>query len=223
MLQCYPQLSPDVYSSMSRLLQPLATLSQQHPEVFIQELASNLRAVIATHGACHLTSSAFSGPKDSNRTPTNDNLPSKKRSKIETKTPQTCTPSPLSVTNKLKRSHIKEPTSSEDSVAGETSHSSKAFSDWLLEACHPDVPTRAFALRKLTQMVQSRDQEIVQAQEKVLIVSCVFLIFFSPHLVSAMNACPLFLKRCRCGNLCAGCCGFRQPLLVQLYVCVYNE
>uniref|UniRef100_A0A3Q2Z2M7 Transport and golgi organization 6 homolog n=1 Tax=Hippocampus comes TaxID=109280 RepID=A0A3Q2Z2M7_HIPCM len=165
-----PQLSPDVYSSMSRLLRPLATLSQQHPEVFIQELASNLRAVIATHGAYHLTSSAFSGSKDSNLPPKSDTLPSKKRSEIETKTPQTCPPSPLSVTNKLKQSHIKEPTSSEDSVAGETSHSSQAFSDWLLEACHPDVPTRAFALRKLTQMVQSRDQEIVQAQEKVLIL-----------------------------------------------------
>ncbi|XP_051917982.1 transport and Golgi organization protein 6 homolog [Hippocampus zosterae] len=159
-----PQLSPDVYSSMSRLLRPLATLSQQHPEAFIQELASNLRAVIATHGAYHLTSSAFSGSKDGNRPPESDILPSKKRSQIETKTARTRPPSPPSVMNKLKQSRIKEPTSSE------MSRSSKAFSDWLLEACHPDVPTRAFALRKLTQMVQSRDREIVQAQEKVLIL-----------------------------------------------------
>ncbi|XP_077372468.1 transport and Golgi organization protein 6 homolog [Festucalex cinctus] len=167
-----PQLTADIYSSMSKLLQPLETLSQQHPEVFIQELASNLRAVIATHGAYrpdNLTTSAFPGSKDSDISPKNK-LPSRKRNKTEAKKSQTSPPSLLSANNNLKKNNIKHTKSSGDSVAGETSSSSKAFSDWLLEACHPDVPTRAFALRTLTQMVQSRNQEIVQAQEKVLIL-----------------------------------------------------
>ncbi|XP_077424647.1 transport and Golgi organization protein 6 homolog isoform X2 [Vanacampus margaritifer] len=166
-----PQLTADVYSCMSKLLQPLETLSQQHPEVFIQELASNLRAVIATHGAYrpdnHTTSAP--GSKD-NGISSKNNLPSRKRNKTEAKKSQTSPPSLLSANNNLKKSSLKHTMSSGDSVAGETSSSSKAFSDWLLEACHPDVPTRAFALRTLTQMVQSRDQEIVQAQEKVLIL-----------------------------------------------------
>ncbi|XP_049580174.1 transport and Golgi organization protein 6 homolog [Syngnathus scovelli] len=165
-----PQLTVDVYSSMSRLLRPLETVSQQHPEVFIQELASNLRAIIATHGAYRpddLTIGAFPGSKDCHVSPNDNNLPSKRKNKIETKT-QTCPPSPLSLNNTLQQSHIKQSTSSEGSLAGEGSRPSKAFSDWLLEACHPDVPTRAFALRNLTQMVRSKDQETVQAQGKVL-------------------------------------------------------
>ncbi|XP_061533383.1 transport and Golgi organization protein 6 homolog [Phycodurus eques] len=167
-----PQLSAEVYSSMSRLLQPLGTLSQQHPELFVQELASNLRAVIATHGAYRpdLTTSASPGSKDSEMLPKSDSLPSMKRNTIEKKKSQPCPPSLLSVNNNLKQSHIKQPASSGDSVAGETSRSSTAFSDLLLEACDPDIPTRAFALRHLTQLMHSRDQETVQAQEKVLIL-----------------------------------------------------
>ena len=46
----------------------------------------------------------------------------------------------------------------------------RAFSDWLLEACDPDVPTRAVALRRLTRMVQEKHPEALQAQEKVLLV-----------------------------------------------------
>lgn len=47
----------------------------------------------------------------------------------------------------------------------------KALSDMLVEAFDPDVPTRAAALRGLTQMVQNRSSEAVQAQEEVLSVS----------------------------------------------------
>ena len=46
------------------------------------------------------------------------------------------------------------------------------LSELLLEACDPDVPTRAVALRTLTRMVQTGDPEAVQAQEKVLTVGC---------------------------------------------------
>ncbi|KAF7699020.1 transport and Golgi organization protein 6 homolog isoform X2 [Silurus meridionalis] len=47
------QLTPEDYSSMARLLAPLEQISQQHPEPVIQELASDLRAAIATRGAYH--------------------------------------------------------------------------------------------------------------------------------------------------------------------------
>lgn len=47
----------------------------------------------------------------------------------------------------------------------------KAFSDLLLEALDPDVPTRAAALRTLTHMLQNKTAEALQAQEKILNVS----------------------------------------------------
>lgn len=47
----------------------------------------------------------------------------------------------------------------------------KGFSDVLLEASDPDVPTRAAALRELTQMVQQKRPEAMQAQEELLNVS----------------------------------------------------
>ncbi|KAJ8281215.1 hypothetical protein GJAV_G00064910 [Gymnothorax javanicus] len=45
------QLNAQDYASMALLLPPLDYISQKHPEIVIQELASDLRAAIATHGA----------------------------------------------------------------------------------------------------------------------------------------------------------------------------
>uniref|UniRef100_A0A8D0AU79 Transport and golgi organization 6 homolog n=1 Tax=Sander lucioperca TaxID=283035 RepID=A0A8D0AU79_SANLU len=155
-----PQLSAEDYSSMARLLPPLETLSQKHPGVVIQELASNLRAIIATHGAYwpeNLTDVAHDTQTSPHSSPPDSNSPS--------------------------NTHIRHPASSGRSAAGispqgggRTSGTSnicpptKPFSDWLLEACDPDVPTRAFALRVLTQMMRKENPEAVQAQEKVLML-----------------------------------------------------
>ncbi|KAK1887578.1 Transport and Golgi organization protein 6 like [Dissostichus eleginoides] len=140
-----PQLSVEDYSSMWRLLPPLETLSEKHSDVFIQELASNLRAVIATHGAYrpeHFSSEAQ-----------------------RSRNPETIQPA------------CSEPGSGTSPRGGwRTSGTSKPgppikpFSDLLLEACDPDVPTRAFALRVLTLMVQKKNPEAAQEQEKVLML-----------------------------------------------------
>uniref|UniRef100_A0AAQ5XNM0 RNA polymerase II assembly factor Rtp1 C-terminal domain-containing protein n=1 Tax=Amphiprion ocellaris TaxID=80972 RepID=A0AAQ5XNM0_AMPOC len=143
-----PQVSADDYSSMSKLLPALQTLSQQHPDVFIQELASNLRGVIATHGAYrpeNLNTAAGSSSRNPESTANHIN---------GAKTPVS-----------------KLPASSAGSTRGSTSDPpNKPLSDWLLEACDPDVPTRAFALRVLNQKVHHRDPEAVQNQEKVLML-----------------------------------------------------
>ncbi|XP_077566034.1 transport and Golgi organization protein 6 homolog [Stigmatopora nigra] len=162
-----PQLTANVYSTLSRLLQPLETLSEKHPDVFIQELASNLRAVIATRGGYRpedIATSASAGLRDNK----SHNRASEKRHKTAIKEWNTCPAS--SVSNKFQQSHIKQPTSSWGCKGGENLSPPKSFSDCLNEACDIDVPTRAMALRTLTQMLQSRDQETVQAQEKVLIL-----------------------------------------------------
>uniref|UniRef100_A0A3Q3JTX1 RNA polymerase II assembly factor Rtp1 C-terminal domain-containing protein n=1 Tax=Monopterus albus TaxID=43700 RepID=A0A3Q3JTX1_MONAL len=165
--------SAEDYSSMSRLLPPLETLSQKHSEVVVKELASNLRTVILTHGAYwpeNLTAAAQTSrnPETSMQTEANDL--------------QTSTSSPPGSCS-LSNTHIRQPASSGGSAAGGTLQEggktsgtgvpctpAKPFSGWLLEACDPDIPTRAFALRVLTQMVQTRTPEAFQAQEKVLML-----------------------------------------------------
>ncbi|XP_041794990.1 transport and Golgi organization protein 6 homolog [Chelmon rostratus] len=167
-----PQLSAEDYSSMSRLLPPLETLSQMHSEVVIQELASNLRAVIATHGAYWHEDLAAAAQPSGNRA-----FREKQKMQTEASDSQTTPHSSPPDSNSPSNTHVRHPASSEGSAAGigpkgtsDPCPPTKAFSDCLLEACDPDVPTRAVALRVLTQMVQNRNQEAVQAQENVLML-----------------------------------------------------
>lgn len=145
------QLSAEDCCCMSRLLPHLQTLSLQHPDPLVQELASNLRAVIATHGAYRPEDLAAAGT-----------------------TPETRSEGNISQSCVRTSSRHPEP-SQHPGPKNDPDSSNKPFSDWLLEACDPEVPTRAFALRVLTQKVQRRDPEAVQAQEKVLLV-CGFVL-----------------------------------------------
>ncbi|XP_038126155.1 transport and Golgi organization protein 6 homolog [Cyprinodon tularosa] len=134
-----PQVSPEDYSCMQRLLTPLEALSQQHPDVVIQDLASNLRVVIATHGAYRPENLADVAGPDRNDS----------RSQ---QAPQ----------------HHCPTDGGGASSSSQADPNDKPLSDWMLEACDPDVPTRAVALRVMTQMVRRRDPEAFQAQEKIL-------------------------------------------------------
>ncbi|XP_059192150.1 transport and Golgi organization protein 6 homolog isoform X2 [Centropristis striata] len=183
-----PQLSAEDYSSMSKLLPPLETLSQKHPEVVIQQLASNLRAVIATHGAYKPENFTFDAQPSRNpeRTAMPNTVPfrNEQTRQTEANNSKTSPHSSPSDSHLPSNTHIRQPASSGSSAGGRspkgggrTSGTSnppcpptKPLSDWLLEACDPDVPTRAFALRVLTQMVQKKNPEAVQAQEKILML-----------------------------------------------------
>nr|XP_040017789.1 transport and Golgi organization protein 6 homolog [Gasterosteus aculeatus aculeatus] len=167
-----PKLSQEDYSSMWRLLPPLESLSQKHPEVLIQQLASDLRAVIATHGAYRpenfpAVASASMKPKMTvKNTQTGANNPQI--------SPHSSPPDRNAKSNRPPASFGKS--AAKVSPEGRTSGTStlhpptKPFSDWLLEACDPDVPTRAFALRVLTQMVKSGNPEAAHNQEKLLML-----------------------------------------------------
>lgn len=176
---------------MSRLLPPLETLAQMHSEVVVQELASNLRAVIATHGAYW--------PESLNSAQSSRNPAFKKTQKTQSKAnnSQTGLHSSSLDSNPPPSTRITHPLSSGGgSIAelgpkggertsgtdGPCPHT-KALSGWLLEACDPDVPTRAVALRGLTQMVQNRNQEAVQAQEKILTVGSFLTVCASAFLL----------------------------------------
>lgn len=199
------QLSAEDYSSMWRLLSPLETLSQRHCDVVVQELAFNLRTVIATHGACrpeNLTA-APQAPRQPERTERSKSESSRKKQKVKTEAEDSqARPQSSPADSKAPSSiHCRQPVSSGGSAAGTTPQgggrtsgtsvpgpSTESFSDWLLQACDPDVPTRACALRVLTQMVQNQKPEAIQAQEKVLTVGhlIVYLtylayVIFSPN------------------------------------------
>ncbi|XP_061578283.1 transport and Golgi organization protein 6 homolog [Cololabis saira] len=147
-----PQLNPEDYSSLRRLLPPLELLSRLHPEQLIQELASSLRAVIATHGAYRGENLPAAAAAQGSRHP---------------ETPKSNPQTPVTP-------HSRLPAPPGASLSGDRQSSGTdpgtpaPFSDWLLEACDPNVPTRAYALRMLTRMVQEKEPEAVQAQEKVL-------------------------------------------------------
>ncbi|XP_069575525.1 transport and Golgi organization protein 6 homolog [Brachyistius frenatus] len=182
-----PQLSADDYSSMSRLLPPLETLSQQHPEGDVQELASNLRAVIATHGAYRPENLHSAGPGSGpgcgpgpGPGPSSGPGPGHGPGPGPGSGPGPPQPSRNTETTEKNNSEANVSQTPVSKVSGsprggggtftsgDPRPPAKPLSDWLLEACDPEVPTRAFALRVLTQMVQHGDPEAVQAQEKVL-------------------------------------------------------
>ncbi|XP_024138311.1 transport and Golgi organization protein 6 homolog [Oryzias melastigma] len=154
-----PQVSSEDYALMSKLLPPLDSLSQLHPDEVVQELAANLGAVIATHGAYrpeNLTAPAASCSRNPETSAKNSSV---QISEVKESRTGVCTSSRLPASSAGAKNPNRKPESP-----------SKPFSDWLLEACDPNVPTRAFALRTLTQMVQLKDPEAVQAQEKVLML-----------------------------------------------------
>lgn len=157
---------------MSRLLPPLEILSQQHPEVIIQELASNLRAAIATRGAYRPENLTTQLSRSPNTTVENQNTV-----KGEANDSQTPANSRGRLIASSGECGVSEGGERQTSGSSDPQPPSKPFSDWLVEACDPDVPTRAFALRILTQMVQHRNPEAIQAQEKVLTVSYLVAVF----------------------------------------------
>ncbi|XP_068459994.1 transport and Golgi organization protein 6 homolog [Clinocottus analis] len=182
-----PEITTEDYSSMSRLLPSLESLSQKHADVVIQELATDLRALIATHGAYRPENFTANAPPSRNPETTvkNNDLPSTRKQNMQTEannsatSPQPSLPDSCSPRNTHSRhaaSSGRSPVRVSPAGGGRTSGTSdldlptKPLSEWLLEACDPDVPTRAFALRTLTQMVQNKNPETVQAQEKVLML-----------------------------------------------------
>uniref|UniRef100_A0A3P8Q867 Transport and golgi organization 6 homolog (Drosophila) n=1 Tax=Astatotilapia calliptera TaxID=8154 RepID=A0A3P8Q867_ASTCA len=159
---------PQDYLSMSKLLPPLEILSQQHPDVIIQELASNLRAVIATHGAYRPDSSSEAISVTDAPPPRNHKTAVKNVVKGEANDSHKPAQSHERLTASSGGSGISPGCEGQISGSSDSCPPSKPISDWLIEACDPDVPTRAYALRVLTQMVQHRKPEAIQAQEKIL-------------------------------------------------------
>lgn len=157
---------------MLKLLPVLEKVSQVHCVAAVQEMAFSLRSVIATRGAFqpedlrqHSREFSFSGKQRTQAQVDHAPMP-----------PQSSAPNGFTPP-----STHKIPSASPGGAAGVAAPCSsstappqthfKGFSDVLLEALDPDVPTRAVALRELTQMVQNKRPEALQAREEILKVS----------------------------------------------------
>ncbi|XP_066541796.1 transport and Golgi organization protein 6 homolog [Hoplias malabaricus] len=219
------QLTADDYTSMSSLLAPLEQVSQQHSDPVIQELASDLRATIATHGAYHPDSvinaadhcrtGASTQPKSQNPPSTNTssvrtqstnvNLSKASRSSLRhsssssSSSPLTSSASTASgpstqktddqnlfadaevkkdIQGSLPRPQYRDeersrhiPSSINTLFSSNPAPTSKkTLSDWLLDACDPDVPTRALSLRTLTHALKQGDKEALESRDKLLML-----------------------------------------------------
>lgn len=194
---------------MARLLAPLEQISHQHPEPVIQELASDLRAAIATRGAYQSDSVAdaaqcYSQTKNqvtnqnqgNHVKPGGDEELSKYQSTccsvgvhstalVPSHSQNTASHGTVSTSAEVRertqgflppdgKSFRPKPAASTNVSASTTPMSEKVFSEWLLEACDPDVPTRAMALRALTQCIKDGTEEALQGRDKLLMVSLCF-------------------------------------------------
>ncbi|XP_056334755.1 transport and Golgi organization protein 6 homolog isoform X2 [Danio aesculapii] len=165
------ELTPDDYSSMAELLPYLEQISQQHPEPVIQELASDLRATIATHGAYH--------PKPVLKTAGQHNTahsPAQHANHSSNSSPATTSSSRAPSRSQIPSQPLSHPKNTADlgakpKVKDFTEISpNKAFSECMLEACDPDVPTRAVAVRSLTRSLRDGDREALQNKDKLLML-----------------------------------------------------
>lgn len=158
------QMTASDYSRMLKLLPALETLSQQHPELVVRDLASSVTAVIATHGAYRPDGFAAATRRDDS-TSASGSSSSPDAPSVPTPTQSTASGLAANAARRISSS------SSSSSYQPPT----KAVSDWLLEACDPDVPTKAVALRSLTSLIQTRSPDAVEAQEKIFKVGHDFI------------------------------------------------
>lgn len=166
------QLTADDYLPMLKLLPVLEKLSQVHSVAAVQETAFSLRSVIATRGAfqpedLRQHSREFSSTGEQRTQAQVDHSGMPPQSSASHSLPPPSTQKIHSASSGGAAGVAAKCSSSTDPPQ---SHF-QGFSDVLLEALDPDVPTRAVALRELIQMVQNKRPEALQAQEEILNVS----------------------------------------------------
>ncbi|XP_039619449.1 transport and Golgi organization protein 6 homolog [Polypterus senegalus] len=216
MLAGAAKLKSEDYTALKHILPLLQEMSDHHPEVIIQELASDLRITIATHGAFTPETVTHAA----HRTMCQDDTKAEKHSE-QASSQNTVAPPDANVEkgrkctrnenhelkneetitfidrNRKGQEHLKEQTAIKESsfpdiqskinqdipinLVGTNCNNDqskdhgncedgKLVSECILEAVHPDIPTRATALRQLTQMIKSKNAEAVNCEEKILLV-----------------------------------------------------
>ncbi|NXM56433.1 TNG6 protein, partial [Illadopsis cleaveri] len=167
-----PQLKSSDFVVLKRLVPLLEELSRTYPEPLTQELASDLRIAICTHGACSpgtvgAAADSVLGRKAGMGAQSPAGLPGRAPSPTSLQDGQR---SPSARRDRSEgQSTCCEPSASSASAAPRADSLAPAgLQELLVSAYDPQPPSRAAALRRLASMVTQQDPEALRVQEKLL-------------------------------------------------------
>ncbi|RLV92447.1 hypothetical protein DV515_00013758, partial [Chloebia gouldiae] len=151
------QLKSGDFAVLKRLVPLLEELSRTYPEPLTQELASDLRIAICTHGACSPgTVGAAAG-----------GVLGRKRG-TAAQSPAGTAPSPPAPRHGHGSPSAGREGSKEQCPEPSASPAPAGLQELLVSAYDPQPPSRAAALRRLASLVTHRDPEALRLQEKLL-------------------------------------------------------
>ncbi|NXB77295.1 TNG6 protein, partial [Donacobius atricapilla] len=166
------QLKPSDFVVLKRLVPLLEELSRTYPDPLTQELASDLRIAICTHGACSpgtvgAAADGVLGRKPGTGAQSPADVPGRAPGPPS---PQHGHGSPSAHRDRSKeRSTCREPGASGVSAAPcADSLAPAGLQELLVSAYDPQPSSRAAALRRLASLVTQRDPEALRLQEKLL-------------------------------------------------------
>ncbi|XP_063168843.1 transport and Golgi organization protein 6 homolog [Candoia aspera] len=161
------QLKSEDFATLKQLVPLLKDVSRVHPEPVIQELAADLAVSICTHvafsteaicaAACKTLGRSGGGPAGQARATASTGTPDE--------TPRPVAPVPQNPPRSISGEHRGTESVAEE---GSAPRPPQSLQELLLEAFDPDVPTRAAALRHLSQAIEQRDPGALKMQEKLL-------------------------------------------------------
>ncbi|NXS81741.1 TNG6 protein, partial [Erpornis zantholeuca] len=167
-----PQLQSSDFAVLKRLVPLLEELSHTYPEPLTQELASDLRIAICTHGACSpgtvgTAAAGVLGRKPGTGAQSPAGVPGSAPSPAS---PRHGHGSPSARRGRSgEQSTRREPGASGASPAPCADRPAPAgLQELLVSAYDPQPPSRAAALRHLASLVTQRDPEALRLQEKLL-------------------------------------------------------
>ncbi|NXD48467.1 TNG6 protein, partial [Corvus moneduloides] len=163
------QLQSSDFVVLKRLVPLLEELSRTYPEPLTQELASDLRIAICTHGACSPSAVGAAaddvlGRKPGTGAPSPAAVPSRAPSPPSPRHGHGSPSAPRERSGEQSTRH--EPSASPAPCAD--SPAPAGLQELLVSAYDPQPPSRAAALRHLASLVTQRDPEALRLQEKLL-------------------------------------------------------
>lgn len=167
-----PQLQSSDFVVLKRLVPLLEELSRTYPEPLTQELASDLRIAICTHGACSPSAVGAAADGVLGRKP---GTGAQSPAGVPSRAPGPPSPrhghgSPSAHRERSEEQNTRhEPSASGASPAPYANSPAPAgLQELLVSAYDPQPPSRAAALRHLASLVTQRDPEALRLQEKLL-------------------------------------------------------
>ncbi|XP_055991916.1 transport and Golgi organization protein 6 homolog [Sorex fumeus] len=166
------QLQSSDFAVLKQLLPLLETVSTSYPDPTIQELAADLRATIATHGAFSTETVSAAARGARNR----KDLKGEAGEEPPAGPPGLGdeSPSHLGQRQSPERRHPAsleagaEPLPPDAPSQARGSPGSEELQELLLSAYDPQIPTRAAALRTLARWIEQREEKALKMQDKLL-------------------------------------------------------